>query len=135
MNIADFVLRLSRLLHIGIEENKVLVLSLSLSQSVRAAFPIPAVGNGKFRLGEEFARVVRVDQRVERNPGYFVVALFNITHGAVEQNLIRLQGVFGNRGVVLLVTEKSEAGERQKCRETGCYNEETIVLPHQNNGP
>ena len=61
---ADLLLRFGGLLHGGIEQDEVLVLGFGLRQAVRAAFAIPAVGDGQLGLGQILAGVVGVDQRV-----------------------------------------------------------------------
>jgi hypothetical protein len=75
VDIADLLLRFGGLFHGRIEQDEILVLSLGLRQAVRAAFTEPAIRYGELRLGQELAGVVGIDQRVERQPGYFVPAL------------------------------------------------------------
>ncbi len=75
---------------------------------------IPAVGNGELRLGQIFAGVVGVDQRVQREARGFVVAVLDVLDRAVEQHLVGLQRVLGDRGLVLLVAKKAEAGKQEE---------------------
>ena len=75
---------------------------------------IPAVGDGQLRLGQIFAGVVGVDQRVQRQARGFVVAVLDVLDGPVEQNLVRLQSVFGDRRFVLLVPERKPKPEQQE---------------------
>ena len=71
MDVANRGLRLGRLFHVGVEQDEVLVFGLRLRQAVRAAFAEPAVGDGQFGLGQIFAGVVGIDQRIQRQPGDF----------------------------------------------------------------
>ncbi len=99
---ADLLLRFGGLFHGGIEQDEVLVLGFGLSQTGGAAFPIPTVGDGELGLGQELALIVGIDQRVERDARDFVAAVFDVVDGAIEQNLVGLFGVLGDRVVILL---------------------------------
>ena len=79
-----------------------------------AAFAEPTVGDGELGLGQELALVVGIDQRVQRDASHFVAAVLDVVDGPVEQNLVGLLGVLGDRVVVLLAFET--AGGQQTCR-------------------
>jgi hypothetical protein len=56
-------------------------------------------------LARIFAGVVGIDERVEDDARGLVVAVLDVFDGAVEQNLVRLQGVLRDRRFVLLLLE------------------------------
>ena len=67
MDLADLFLRLGGFFHGRIEQDEVLVLGFGLRQTRRAALAIPAIGDRQLRLGQIFALVVGVDERVQRD--------------------------------------------------------------------
>ena len=90
MDLADFVLGFRRFFHGGIEQLEILVFGFGLRQALGAALPHPAIGDGQFGFGQIFAGIVGVDQRIQRQPGDFIAAFFDIVDGFVEQNLVGL---------------------------------------------
>ena len=65
VDLADAPLRLGGFFHGWVKQDEVLVLGFRLRQTVGAALAIPAIGNGQLGLGEKFAGVVGIDQRIQ----------------------------------------------------------------------
>ena len=112
VDIANTVLRLGGLFHTWIKEDEVLVFGFGLRHSIAAAFPEPTVGNRQLRLCQEFARLIRVHQSLQRDAGNFIAAVFDITHGGIEQHLVRLLRVLRYRRFVLLAYTR----RKKRCR-------------------
>ena len=118
MDRADLLLRFGGFLHGRVEQDEILVLRLGLRQAVGTAFAHPTVGDRQFGLRQEFAGVVGVDERVQRQPGHFVAATFDVGHGLVEENFIGLLRVFADRVFILLLPETTgERGHRHHRRQ------------------
>jgi len=113
MNLADLLLRLGGLFHGGIEQDEVLVLGFSLSQTGGAAFAKPTVGDGELGFGEELALIVGIDQSVQSAARDLVTAMFDVANGTIKQNLIRLFGVLGDR-VVIFLGAKTAGGQKPR---------------------
>ena len=111
MDHADAVLGFRRLRHGGIEQLEVLILGFGLSEAVAAALAIPTVGDGELRFGQVLALIVGVDQRVQRDPRDLVAAVLDVVDRVIEQNLVGLFGVLGDRVVVLLAAEAAGSGQ------------------------
>jgi len=79
-----------------------------------AAFAIPTVGDRKLGLGEELALIVGIYQSVECDASDLVPAVLDVTDGLVEQNLVGLLGVLGDRVFVLLAAETAGGQETVK---------------------
>ena len=108
MDVADPRLGLGRLFHVRIEQDEVFVLDLGLGQAMRIAFLEPAVGDQKFCLRQIFARVVGIDQRLKRDAGGQIIAVLDIVDGFIEEHLVGLHRVFGDRRFVLLFVKEAE---------------------------
>ena len=119
MDAADLLLRFGGLLHRRIEQDEILVFGFGLRQAVRAAFAIPAIGDGQLGLGQELALIVGVDQRVQRDAGDFVAAVLDVVDRFVEQHLVGLLGVFRDRVFVFLAAET--AGGEQAPQQRSSY--------------
>ena len=126
VNLADFLLRFGGFLHGGIEEDKVLVLGFGLSQTRRSALAIPTVGDRQLSFRQKLALIVGIDERVQSNPRDFKTAVFDVVDGFVEQHLVGLLGVLGDRVVVLLAAET--ARRNQPCHQ--CHKQN--VSSHSN---
>ena len=122
MNLADLLLGLGGFLHGGIEQDEVLVLGLGLRQTGRAALPIPTVGDRELGLGQELALIVGIDQSVQRDARDFVTAVLDVVDGPIEENLVGLLGVLGDRIVVLVAAETAGGQQtRHQSAITKCY--------------
>ena len=111
VDVADLHLRFGRLFHLRIEQDEVLVLSLSLRPTVRAGFAHPAVGDGQLGLGQVLAGVVGIHQGVQGQARDLVAAVLDVLDGLVEEDLVRLLSILGDRILVLLVP--AAAGDEQ----------------------
>src|SRR5207248_10633731 len=98
---------------------------------MRAAFAEPAIGNRQFGLREILARVVSIDERIQRQTRRFIVAVLDVLDGPVEQHFVRLQSVLRDRGLILLVPEKTKARKQEKGKHAHGYNEQLIASLHQ----
>ena len=103
VDLADSILRLGGFLHIGIEEDEILVFGFGLRETARSAFPIPAVRHSELGFRHEFARLIGVHQGLERDAGGFVAPVLYILHCLIEQHLVGLLGVLCDRRLVLLM--------------------------------
>ena len=99
-----------------------------------AALAEPAIGHQQLGLGQIFAGVVGVHQRLQRKPRTLVPAVFDVVHGAVEQHLVGLLRVLGD-GVFVLLFAASH-GDHQH-RHHGGYTRVTNCVSnhHQNSIP
>src|SRR5947209_20399982 len=111
MNLADLLLRFGSLFEGRVEKDEVLIFRFGLRQSVRAAFPVPAIRNGELCLGKILALIVGVDQSVQGDSRDLVTAVLDVANGLVEENLIRLFGVFRD-WVLILLAAKSAGTEK-----------------------
>ena len=102
VNGANLFLSFCGLFHGGVEQNEILVFSFGLSHAVGSTFAEPAIGNGQLGFGHEFAGIVSVHQRLQRDSGNFIAATFNIANRFIEQHFIWLLGIFTNRIFVFM---------------------------------
>src|SRR6185312_11254378 len=112
VDIANLRLRLGGLFHARVEEDEILVFDFGLGEPVRVAFTEPAIGDRELGFRQIFAGVVGVDQRVQRDAGRQILALFDILNCLVVQHLIGLERVFGDGRFVLLLVKEAEAAKQ-----------------------
>ncbi len=107
MDVADLLLGFGGFFHGRIKQNEVLVFGLRLRHAVDAAFAIPTVRDGQLGFGQILAGVVCVDQRVQGQPSDFEMALLDVVNGLIEQDLVGLLRVLGDRILVFLALESA----------------------------
>ena len=123
VDVADLLLGLGGFFHGGVEQDEVLVLGFGLGEAVGAALAKPAIGNGQLGLGQVLAGVVGVDEGLQREPRDFEAAVLDVVDGLVEQDLVGLLGVLGDRVVVLVAFEAAGTQQnRQRGEQRGITN-------------
>jgi len=93
VDVADLHLRFRSFFHGRIEKDKVPVFGFGLRQAVRAALPIPAVGDSQLGFGQKLALIVGIDQRIQSDPRHFKTPMLDVVDGLIKQHLVRLPGV------------------------------------------
>ena len=117
VDVADLLLRFGRLFERRIKEYEIFIFRLRLGHSVRTTFTEPAIGNCQLCLSQEFACIVGVHQRVERDARDLIPPAFDIGDGFIEQYLVWLLRVLRDWVFVLLPAEA--AGERESDQNEG----------------
>ena len=111
LDFADLLLGLGRFLHVGIEQDEILVLRLGLRVAVRAALVVPTIGDGQLGLGQVLALIVGVHERVQGQARHLEPAVLDILDRLVEQHFVGLLGALGDGVFILLGMVR--AGRRQ----------------------
>ena len=92
-------LRFSRLWGLGEEGDEVLVLGLGLGKGRGAALPKPTVAHRQLGAHPVLRLRIRIEHRLEVEPGHVIAALLHGDHGLVEEFLVGLLGIDASQRV------------------------------------
>ena len=82
---------------------------------MRATLAEPTVGDRQLRLSQILALIIGVDHGIKRDASDLKAAVLDVVDGFVEQHLIGLLSILGDRVVVLLPVE---AAGREDARDS-----------------